>query len=458
VGDWLEVTQGPAAGTRLLEIGDELAVGRLESAPADLAGDRELSRRHARFWRAAGGQLLVEDLGSANGTFVNGNRIDQPLLLTGGDSVSVGGTTLVVREDKPTRVRAARPQAAPAAATAPPPFAPSTSEAPPAREPPRPVRAVVVLAALLVLAVGGLIVSLVTRGGGVKQRVLTSAPVIAPIFPVTGLKFSGEIATFKVRGAHDAVAATIDWGDGTAPTPGTVGGAVAGATGVYTRTVSGSHTYARVATYAVNVTVKASPADSQSGDNLAVVTNCFCVARLPAFSRSVDLGPVSGHVRVKPAGSNAFEPLTAPREVPVGSQLDTTHGSVVVMAGTATAGKIVGGEFDGGVFQLLQPHTSGGLVQLNLQATNAANCPSGQASPTKLSAGVLALLHASVNGRFRTRGRYSAGTVRGTEWTTAEQCNGTLTRVQRGVVDVKNVRTGATVAVSAGESYLAKAR
>jgi pSer/pThr/pTyr-binding forkhead associated (FHA) protein len=447
--------QGPAAGARLLEIGDELAVGRLEMAPADLGGDRELSRRHARFWRAAGGQLLVEDLGSANGTFVNGNRIDKPVLLTGGDSVNLGGTTLVVREDQPTRVRAERPQAAPAAAKAPPmPGPPAAPEAPPAREAPRPVRAVVVLAALLVLAVAGLIVSLVTRGGGGAQRVLTSAPVVAPIFPVTGLKFSGEIATFKVDGAHDAVAATIDWGDGTAPTPGTVGGAVAGANGVHTRTVSASHTYARAATYAVHVTVKASPADSQSGDNLAVVTNCFCVSRLPAFSRSVDLGPVSGHVRVKLAGSNAFEPLTAPREVPVGSQLDTMHGSVVVMAGTATAGKIVGGEFDGGVFQLLQPSASRGLVQLNLQGTNKANCPSSQ---TKANASVLALLHASVNGRFRTRGRYSAATVRGTEWTTAEQCNGTLTRVQRGVVDVKNLRTGATVAVSAGKSYLARA-
>jgi pSer/pThr/pTyr-binding forkhead associated (FHA) protein len=457
VGDWLEVTQGPAAGTRL-EIDDELAVGRLETAPADLGGDRELSRRHARFWRAAGGQLLVEDLGSANGTFVNGNRIDQPILLTGGDSVSLGGTTLVVREDKPTRVRAEPAMAAPAAATAPPPLAPPAApEAPPGREAPRPERAVVVLAALLVLAVAGLIVSLVTRGGGSPKRVLTSVPAVAPIFPVTGLKFSGQVATFKVGSAHNAVAATIDWGDGTAPTPGTVGRAVAGANGVYARTVSGSHTYARVATYAVNVTVKASPADSQSGDNLAVVTNCFCVARLPTFSRSVDLGPVSGHVRVKPAGSDAFEPLTAPREVPVGSHLDTTNGSVVVMAGTATAGKIMGGEFDGGVFQLLQPHTSGGLVQLDLQGANTANCPSGQSSQTKLSAGVLALLHASVNGSFRTRGRYSAGTVRGTEWTTAEQCNGTLTRVQRGVVDVKDFRTGATAAVSAGESHLARA-
>src|SRR5437588_3563759 len=257
-----------------LEIGDELAVGRLETAPAELMGDRELSRRHARFWRAAGGQLLVEDLGSGNGTFVNGNRIDRPCLLTGGDRVNLGWTTLVVREDKPTRVRAGPLQAAPAAVSAPPPLAPPAApEAPPGREASRPVRAVVVLAALLVLAVAGLIVSLVTRGGGSSQRVLASAPVVAPIFPVTGLKFSGKIATFKVGGTHDAVAATIDWGDGTAPTPGMLGPAVAGAKGVYTRTVSGTHTYARVATYVVSVTVRASPVDSRVGDNLAVVTN-----------------------------------------------------------------------------------------------------------------------------------------------------------------------------------------
>jgi pSer/pThr/pTyr-binding forkhead associated (FHA) protein len=64
-----EVRQGAAIGTRL-EVDAELVVRRLEAAPADLSGDRELSRRHARLWRAAGAELLVEDLGSANGTFV----------------------------------------------------------------------------------------------------------------------------------------------------------------------------------------------------------------------------------------------------------------------------------------------------------------------------------------------------------------------------------------------------
>ena len=113
MGDWLDVTEGPAAGMRL-EIGDELAVGRLETAPAELMGDRELSRRHARFWRAAGGQLLVEDLGSANGTFVNHNELLGPARLDPGDELLLGVTVIQVRSRQqvaaqPSAIRAVPP-------------------------------------------------------------------------------------------------------------------------------------------------------------------------------------------------------------------------------------------------------------------------------------------------------------------------------------------------------------
>ena len=46
--------------------------------------------------RAAGG-FTIEDLGSTNGTFMNGRRIDEPELLSVGDRIEVGGTTLVVQ-------------------------------------------------------------------------------------------------------------------------------------------------------------------------------------------------------------------------------------------------------------------------------------------------------------------------------------------------------------------------
>ena len=43
-------------------------------------------------------------------------------------------------------------------------------------------------------------------------------------------------------------------------------------------------------------------------------------------------------------------------------------------------------------------------------------------------------------GRFRTRGRYGAATVRGTKWLTDDRCDGTLVRVKRGKVAVKDLQ------------------
>jgi hypothetical protein len=48
--------------------------------------------------------------------------------------------------------------------------------------------------------------------------------------------------------------------------------------------------------------------------------------------------------------------------------------------------------------------------------------------------------------------------VRGTKWLTEDRCNGTLFRVKRGVIAVKDFRTGKTVLVKKGKSYLARAK
>jgi hypothetical protein len=61
------------------------------------------------------------------------------------------------------------------------------------------------------------------------------------------------------------------------------------------------------------------------------------------------------------------------------------------------------------------------------------------------------------SGSFRTKGRYGAATVRGTIWLTEDYCNGTLVRVQRGVVAVRDVVKNRTVLVPAGKSYFAEA-
>src|SRR5262249_24679424 len=93
--DALEVLilDGPRAGRRI-NVSADLLVGRGESAQLDVEDD-EVSRRHARF-RRLGDRLEVTDLGSLNGTWVNGARITDPIVLAPGDVVKLGTTRLEV--------------------------------------------------------------------------------------------------------------------------------------------------------------------------------------------------------------------------------------------------------------------------------------------------------------------------------------------------------------------------
>jgi hypothetical protein len=59
--------------------------------------DPGVSRRHARV-RTGGGAVTVEDLGSSNGTFVNGERISRAVELAAGDEIQVGGTVLGIAD------------------------------------------------------------------------------------------------------------------------------------------------------------------------------------------------------------------------------------------------------------------------------------------------------------------------------------------------------------------------
>jgi pSer/pThr/pTyr-binding forkhead associated (FHA) protein len=93
----LEVVAGRAIGMSIL-LDDELLIGRHADGAGRLADDDEISRSHARISLDRSRFCAIEDLGSTNGTFVNGLRIAGPQTLSVGDTIEVGGTTLVVRE------------------------------------------------------------------------------------------------------------------------------------------------------------------------------------------------------------------------------------------------------------------------------------------------------------------------------------------------------------------------
>ncbi len=103
----LVIREGDGAGGEY-PLDGELVIGR-EPGSADLVlADPGISRRHAAV-RALGGAVTVEDLGSSNGTFVNGKSISGEVELAQGDEVQVGGTVLSLRPAPAGRPRGRGP-------------------------------------------------------------------------------------------------------------------------------------------------------------------------------------------------------------------------------------------------------------------------------------------------------------------------------------------------------------
>jgi hypothetical protein len=127
---------GPTPGVIFPLEGDQLIIGR-DSVNAVAINDAEVSRKHARL-TFQGGKYVIEDLGSTNGTFVNGQRLVSSTVLKAGDVVSLGEQIVLMYEGLSADAgatmigrKAARPAPAPVAAApvaqqyAPPPVAPT---------------------------------------------------------------------------------------------------------------------------------------------------------------------------------------------------------------------------------------------------------------------------------------------------------------------------------------------
>ena len=168
---------------------------------------------------------------------------------------------------------------------------------------------------------------------------------------------------------------------------------------------------------------------------------------------------VSGQVLVKEPSSGKFVPLTGTTEIPVGSQVDTTHGTIKLIAGLG-GGKTNSANFNDGLFKIQQKHAKNAYMKLLLQGGNFAICRTRALSASSVDAKrkrQVRRLWGNGKGRFTTKGRYSSATVRGTHWLVQDRCDGTLTRVLRGIVKVNDFRKHTTVNVRAGHTYLAKA-
>lgn len=93
-GIWLVVQQGPLPGQKWNLNQDVITVGR-DLNNVIVLNDQQISRRHARFTREQQGFLtifMLDDLDSRNGTYVNGERLTEPVKLRDGDVIQFGDT------------------------------------------------------------------------------------------------------------------------------------------------------------------------------------------------------------------------------------------------------------------------------------------------------------------------------------------------------------------------------
>jgi hypothetical protein len=179
----------------------------------------------------------------------------------------------------------------------------------------------------------------------------------------------------------------------------------------------------------------------------------------PAIGRSVGVDAGGGTVLARLPGSSRAIALKDAASVPVGAILDTRRGSLDLTS-ELPDGTTQTGTFHGGVFQVRQPKGSAGMTELVLRGDKPTCGGTGgaRAAATVAKRPPRGLWGKDNHGRFRTRASNSVATVRGTEWYVGDRCDGTITRVKRGAVSVRDLHSGRTVIVRAGQSYLAKAR
>lgn len=179
---------------------------------------------------------------------------------------------------------------------------------------------------------------------------------------------------------------------------------------------------------------------------------------VPVLGTSVVAGRVSGTIRVK-TRRGKFRRLGANESIPLGSTVDATKGKVRITSAASPSGATQSALFFQGAFVITQTGGSKPVTQLALAGTlrcaGKGNKPRASQSAKKKK---VRRLWGDGKGRFRTKGKHGAATVRGTKWLTEDRCDSTLVRVKRGTVTVKDFAKKKTVVVKKGKTYIARAR
>jgi hypothetical protein len=170
----------------------------------------------------------------------------------------------------------------------------------------------------------------------------------------------------------------------------------------------------------------------------------------PDAGKTVVVNRVRGKVLVKVPGGR-FVDLSRITEIPDGSIIDARKGVVALVFEPRPGAKTQRAKFYDGLFKADQRRR---IMELVLVEKLAKCEPQGEASAAARRK--KRRLWGDGSGRFRTKGQYSSATVRGTKWLTQDSCAGTLTRVRRGKVDVRDFVRKRTIRLKNGQQYLAR--
>jgi hypothetical protein len=175
-------------------------------------------------------------------------------------------------------------------------------------------------------------------------------------------------------------------------------------------------------------------------------------APAPVFHVTVVVAEASGTILVKKKGSSKFEPLNAAEGIPLGSTIDARKGVVVLTSVPKAGGKPEVAKFFDGIFKVTQ---AGDITTLTLTEPLA---PCGKGARAAAKKPKTRKLWGEGKGKFRTKGQYSAATIRGTKWLVEDGCRFTRTRVTQGTVTVRDEVKKKSIVLRKGKSYTARPR
>ena len=167
-------------------------------------------------------------------------------------------------------------------------------------------------------------------------------------------------------------------------------------------------------------------------------------------------------VRLK--GQRSFTPLTDATNLPIGTEFDTTKGTIALFFATGKDDPH-SVEISSGLFLTRQSTRTGSVLEADLTA-KLKGCPSvrraRRAATARAARASTRQIKVKAKGPVKSKGRYGSAIVRGTAWTIRDTCNvsrdGTLVSVTEGLVGVTDFAKRKTVLVPRGKRYFAAAR